>query len=96
MVTAEEIKAKIEESIECVHVEIEAYKGEDHFRALVVSAEFAGISRLQQHKKVYASLQDDMRQAVHALQLTTWAPKEWEDKKNQPEREPGTRVGSRI
>ena len=96
MVTAEQITEKIKASLECVHVAVESYEGDDHFRALVVSPLFAGISRLQQHKMVYEPLQEEMRQAVHALQLTTWAPKEWEEKKNQPGREPGSKSGSRL
>jgi stress-induced morphogen len=47
---------------------------EDHFQAVVVSKAFAGKSRVDQHKMVYAALGDLMTGAVHALALTTRMP----------------------
>lgn len=46
----------------------------DHYAAHVVSAAFAGKSRVAQHKLVYAALGDRMGGALHALQLTTAVP----------------------
>jgi stress-induced morphogen len=46
----------------------------DHYAAHVVSAAFAGKSRIQQHKLVYAALGGRMGGVLHALQLTTAAP----------------------
>ena len=39
--------------------------------ATVISAAFAGKSRVQQHQIVYAALQGRMGGVLHALQLTT-------------------------
>ncbi len=44
-----------------------------HLSAVVVAPQFAGLSRLAQHKLVYAALGDAMHARVHALQLTTRA-----------------------
>lgn len=46
----------------------------DHYSAHVVSAAFAGKSRVIQHKMVYEALGGRMGGALHALQLTTAVP----------------------
>ena len=46
----------------------------DHYAARVVSAAFAGKSRVAQHKLVYEALGGRMGGALHALQLTTAVP----------------------
>jgi stress-induced morphogen len=47
----------------------------DHYAATVTSAAFAGKSRVQQHQMVYAALKGKMGGELHALALTTSAPK---------------------
>lgn len=42
-----------------------------HLSATVTSTQFVGLSRLQQHKLVYAALGDAFATTLHALQLTT-------------------------
>ena len=86
MVTPEEIKAAIEAAIQTTYVLVETFEGQDHFRAVVVSPEFAGKSRIAQHKMVYAPLKEEMVQAIHALELSTWAPLEWADKQREGEK----------
>ena len=46
----------------------------DHYRAKVVSAAFAGLSRVRQHQLVYAALKGKMGGELHALALETTAP----------------------
>ncbi|QBR72577.1 BolA family transcriptional regulator [Beijerinckiaceae bacterium] len=47
----------------------------DHFAAIVISSEFVGKSKLQQHQLVYKALGGTMGGELHALQLQTLAPK---------------------
>jgi stress-induced morphogen len=47
----------------------------DHYAAHVVSTEFAGTSRVQQHKMVYDALGGRIGDVLHALALTTAPPK---------------------
>ena len=47
----------------------------DHYAAHVVSSEFTGKSRVQQHKMVYDALGGRMGDVLHALALTTAPPK---------------------
>ncbi len=72
---ATEIEKLIKEGIADAQVTIEDLRGDgDHYAALVVSAEFAGKTRVQQHQMVYAALEGRMGQELHALALQTSAP----------------------
>ena len=75
MVTPESIKKGIEAGLACEHVEVVG--DGQHFQALVVSAAFAGKSRVQRHQLVYAALGDRMREEIHALSMRTLTPQEW-------------------
>lgn len=46
----------------------------DHYRAKIVSAQFAGLPRVRQHQLVYAALKGKMGGELHALALETSAP----------------------
>jgi stress-induced morphogen len=73
---AAEIERMIKQSLPDAEIEITDLAGDDnHFAAVVVSSAFAGKSKLQQHQLVYAALGGNMGGALHALQLTTSAPK---------------------
>ncbi len=75
--TAEDIQRRIEEGIPDARATVEG--GEQHFSALVVSESFAGMSRIERHKKIYALFPDEMAsQAIHALALKTSTPEERE------------------
>jgi len=50
--------------------------GESHFRVLMVSAVFAGKSRLQRHRLVNEALAAELKGKVHALALDLRAPDE--------------------
>jgi len=67
------LKALVLEAIPDAEVQVSCYSGDDHFEMEVVSASFAGKTRIAQHKMVYAALGDNMRAAVHALALKTRA-----------------------
>jgi len=75
MVTPEQIKSYITDRLACDHVEV-AGDGQ-HFEAVIVSAEFRGKNRVQQHQIVYRALGDRMRQDIHALSMRTLTPEEW-------------------
>jgi stress-induced morphogen len=75
--TAAEIERLIKAGIPDAEVTIVDLAGDgDHYSARVVSRTFAGLSRVQQHQKVYAALGGRMGGELHALQLQTAAPEE--------------------
>lgn len=43
----------------------------DHYQAEICSASFQGLSRIQQHQKVYAALGEMVGGRLHALSLIT-------------------------
>jgi BolA protein len=51
-------------------------RGESHFGLVIESAAFAGMSRVQRQRAVYAALGDLMRERVHALTIKALAPGE--------------------
>ena len=51
-------------------------EGETHFFVAVVSAQFAGKSRVARQRLVFAALGDLMRERVHALSISAAAPGE--------------------
>lgn len=50
--------------------------GETHFRVRIVASGFAGLNRVERHRRVNAVLQSELRERIHALALTTLAPGE--------------------
>lgn len=73
---ADEIEAMIKDALPGAEVEMRDLAGDnDHWAAKVVAPQFAGKSRVQQHKLVYEALDGKMGGVLHALQLTTQAPK---------------------
>jgi len=50
--------------------------GESHFTLRIESAAFAGKSRVERQRLVYAALGDLMRERVHALSIRASAPHE--------------------
>lgn len=77
MVTPESIRENIADGMKVSHLEVEG--DGQHFVAVVVSDEFAGMSRVQRHQRVYQTLGERMREEVHALSIKTFTPQEWEN-----------------
>lgn len=50
-------------------------EGETHFRVEMVSAAFAGKSRIERHRLVHAVLAEELRNGIHALALALDAPR---------------------
>jgi acid stress-induced BolA-like protein IbaG/YrbA len=81
MVTPDSVKAGIEGGLACEHLEV--IGDGQHFQAVVVSAAFAGKSRVQRHQLVYAALGERMREEIHALSMRTLTPEEWHKGRSQ-------------
>lgn len=85
----ERIERKLRERLEAEHVEVldESAKhvghpgaagGGGHFRALVVSKRFEGLSRLGAQRAVHAALADELEEgAIHALAIAALTPERW-------------------
>lgn len=84
----EAIENKLRVSLDPSHLEVinESHmhnvpKGsETHFKVVVVSARFDGLSPVKRHQLVYGALAEELRMkgGVHALAITSRTPTEWE------------------
>ncbi|MGH8600768.1 MAG: BolA family protein [Burkholderiales bacterium] len=75
MVQPDQIERYIEDGLKCDVVRVVG--DGHHFEAVIVSAEFRGKSRVQQHQLVYRILGDRMREEIHALSMQTFTPEDW-------------------
>jgi len=76
MLTANELRNYIMDGLTCDHVEVLGDDGQ-HFEAVVVSPQFTGKNKVQQHQLVYLALGDRMRAEIHALAMRTFTPDAW-------------------
>jgi stress-induced morphogen len=74
MPSTDDLKQRIEAAIPGSSAQvIDLTGGGDHFRAEVVAPEFAEMSRIEQHRRVYAVFGTDIGGPIHALSLVTKA-----------------------
>jgi stress-induced morphogen len=74
--TATQIEEAILAALPGAVVELTDLAGDDdHWAATVTAPQFAGLSRVAQHKLVYGALGGRMGGVLHALQVTTVVPK---------------------
>lgn len=91
MGVAEKIRNKLENTFAPVRLEIvdesalhEGHagarpEGETHFRVVVVSDAFAGLSRIERQRRIYAALAEELAGPVHALSVSALIPAEHSD-----------------
>ena len=73
--SASAIEAAILAALPGATVELRDLAGDDdHWAATVTAPQFAGLSRVAQHKLVYNALGGRMGGVLHALQVTTVVP----------------------
>ena len=51
-------------------------RGESHFALIIESPAFAGLSRVERQRRIYAALGELMNERVHALTIRATAPGE--------------------
>ena len=74
--TANEMRCTIMNGLPCDHVEVLGDDGQ-HFEAVIVSPQFTGKNKVQQHQLVYLTLGERMRAEIHALSMRTFTPDAW-------------------
>ena len=78
MVTPESIQKNIEQGMTTSYLKVVG--DGQHFDAVIVSEEFAGLSRIQRQQRVNKTLGDRMTTDIHALSMKTYTPEEWQEK----------------
>jgi acid stress-induced BolA-like protein IbaG/YrbA len=75
MVRPEDVQRYIEQGMACDLVRV--IGDGHHFEAVIVSGEFRGKNKVQQHQVVYKALGERMRAEIHALSMQTFTPEDW-------------------
>ncbi len=71
-IPAPELEAMLKEAFIGADIRIDDLAGDgDHYRAVIRSDAFEGLSRVTQHQMVYAALKGRMGGDLHALALDT-------------------------
>lgn len=73
--TPEQVRGWIAESMPCDELKVTG--DGQHFEALIVSARFAGLNRVERHKLVYRALGGRMHGDIHALSMRALTPEEF-------------------
>jgi len=84
----EAVEARIRDRLKATHVEVVdeshlhaghagARDGGQHFRAIIVSEQFAGLNRVRSQQLVYQSVAEWMGKEIHALSMKTFTPEAW-------------------
>ncbi len=69
---------------------------ESHFRVVVVSGRFDGLSRLSRHRIVNRVLAEELAGPVHALAIDALSPAEWRARGETRSVSPDCRGGARL
>lgn len=80
--TPDDVERLIETEIEDAQATVTHPRGdhdEDHLAAVVVSPVFDGETLVDQHQRVYDALGEHMTQDIHALELKTYTPEEYDE-----------------
>ena len=76
MMHPETIETLLREGLPCDHLTVDG--DGQHFQAVIVCAEFAGLTRVQRQQRVNAVLKGHFDTGVlHALSMKTLTPEEW-------------------
>ena len=82
------IRTTLEDALEAEHVQViddsalhaghlGAQGGGGHYRVLVVSSHFKGLSRVAAQRLIYHTLGELMTTDIHALEMRTLTPEQW-------------------
>lgn len=85
MTVQEAIVEKLSSALSPLHLEVDNEShmhsvpagSETHFKVVVVSAGFEGLSRVARHRRVHGVLADELTGGVHALSVVAKTPAEW-------------------
>ena len=84
-----QLKSKIISNLAPVHFELEneshshshshsvPKNSETHFRAVIVSEKFSGVSRVARQRLVLETIASEMKGGVHAFTMRCLTPEEW-------------------
>ena len=90
MTMQQTIEIKITNAIAPLHLEVinESHMhnvptgSESHFKLVVVTNVFEGLSKVRRHQQINGLLADELKSSIHALSMQTLTPSEWSKSNN--------------
>lgn len=67
---------------------------ESHFKLILVSDDFMGMTLLARHRRINALLADQLRDRIHALSIHAYTPAEWQEQQGEAPSSPPCAGGS--
>lgn len=68
---------------------------ETHFKVIIASPLFSGMSLVKRHQAIYALVPEEMDRGLHALSLHTFSDEEWKKKQDDVPETPSCRGGKK-
>ena len=98
------IETKISAALSPAHLEVmnESHMhnvppgSESHFKLVIVTDDFTGVSRVARHQKINGILAEELKGSIHALSMETLTPDEWSAKGGQIMESPQCHGGSKA
>jgi len=86
MIIQQTIEQKLQAALKPAHLQVinessghnVAPGSETHFRLLIVSSVFEGLSAVKRQQHIYRLLADELAGEVHALTMQTLTPEQWQ------------------
>ena len=76
MMQPSQVQTFIAEGLPCEHLAVDG--DGHHFEAVIVSADFSGMNRVQRQQRVFAVVGERMeKNEIHALSMKCYTPDEW-------------------
>ena len=69
---------------------------ESHFKLVIVSEKFAGLTRIKRHQTINGILEKELREDLHALSMETLTTEEWEQRHGRTFDSPACLGGSKA
>ena len=69
---------------------------ESHFKLVIVSEKFVGLTRVKRHQTINGILEKELREDLHALSMETLTSEEWEQRHGRTFDSPACLGGSKA
>ena len=94
---------KLEDALKPLHLELNnespmhglPESAEKHFRLVLVSSQFAALTRVERHRKIKEIVAEELSRHVHALSIQAFTPEEWEKRQRETFASPACLGGSK-
>jgi len=98
------IETKVTEELKPVYLDVRNESAmhnvppdsESHFKLVIVSERFAGLTRVKRHQTINGILEKELREDLHALSMETLTTEEWEQRHGRTFDSPACLGGSKA